>query len=255
MFFSRRPKRQQLLQAPLTADQAAYLARQVPLFRRVPALLRPRLEGAVQVLLAEKHFEGCDGVQIDARMKLVVMAQAALLQLGPHADFYPRLDTVLIYPEGFWVDHPREDETGLVSEDPEELAGESWQQGAVILSWADVEQDMKDPTAGYNVVLHEFAHQLDDQTGTADGTPLLADAGLAARWTDAFGPAFERHRKRAGRGRAILFDADAAESPAEFFATAVEIFFTLPRDLKQEYGAIHAVLAEHFGVDPAQWEK
>lgn len=254
MFFFRKPKRAQLLRTPLTPDQAAYVAGHVRLLRVVPAALRERLAGVTQVLLAEKHFEGCQELRVTPPMKLTVMAQAALLQLGPHADYFPGLDSVLIYPEGFWVDHPREDETGLVCEDPEELAGESWQQGAVILSWADVEQDLQEPRAGYNVILHEFAHQLDDQTGTADGTPLLADAGLAARWTAAFGPAFDRHRKRAGRGREILFDADAAESPAEFFATAVELFFTLPRDLKQEYGAIYAVMAEHFGVDPAGWK-
>jgi hypothetical protein len=203
--------------------------------------------------MAEKNFEGCGGLRLEEDMVPVICAQAGLLQMGPGADYYPGLDSVLVYPEAFVVDHPREDEAGIVSEEEEELAGESWQRGAVILSWEDVHRESREPEAGYNVVLHEFAHQLDDQTGEADGTPLLADADLVKRWSEAFSAAFARHTRALARDRHVLFDENAAESPAEFFATAAELFFTLPQDVKSEFPAVYGVLAEHWGLDPATW--
>ena len=252
VFFGRGRRRKQLLQSPLEEEVRALMYRAAPLTRELPVDLRPRHEGAVQVLLAEKTFEGAGGLEITDEMRLAVAGQAALLQMRPDADWYPDLDTVLIYPEAFVVEHEHYDEDGLLHEGPDELAGESWQRGVVILSWQDVTDEARRRN-GYNVVLHEFAHQLDEQTGAADGLPLLPSADLGARWAEAFQAAFARHRGLVDRGREVLFDADAAENPAEFFATAVELFFEYPEDLAAEYGAAHAVLAEYLAVDPAAW--
>ncbi len=255
MFFTRKRQRVRLLATPLTAEADALARAKVPLYRRLPDALRPTLQGVMQVLLAEKHWEGCDGLAVTEEMRLVVAAQAALLQLRPEADHFPGLDTILLYPETFVVAHPREDEHGFVTEGEDELAGESWQRGVVILSWHDVVTDTRKIGDGYNVVLHEFAHQLDDEYGGgADGAPRLPRA-LAPRWAAAFGAAYEKHRKRLARRREVLFDADAAEDPAEFFATAVELFFELPRDMKQEFADVYAVLVEYLGVDPSAWAR
>ena len=254
VFLFKGRRRRKLLQTTLTVADRDVMHRLAPLTALLPADLRPRHEGAVQVLLAEKHFEGAGGFPVTRAMELAVAGLAALLQLRDDADYYPGLDTVLIYPEAFVVDHDVVDEDGFVHEGEDELAGESWQRGVVVLSWQDVEQEAR-RGEGYNVVLHEFAHQLDERTGEADGTPLLADADLAARWTTAFTAAFARHLKLLKRRREVLFDEDAAESPAEFFATAVELFFTYPRDLKTEYRDVHAVLAAWLHLDPADWPR
>jgi Mlc titration factor MtfA (ptsG expression regulator) len=228
--------------------------RAAPLTAALPAEFRSRHEGAVQVLLAEKSWEGARGFALTDDMKLTIAGQAALLQIRDGADHYPGLDTVLVYPDAFVVDHEIVDEDGLVHEGEDELAGESWQRGVVILSWRDVTDEAR-RRDGYNVVLHEFAHQLDEQTGAADGAPLLPSGGLRARWADAFGQAYERHARLLRRRREVLFDDNAAQNPAEFFATAVELFFEFPRDLAAEYPAVHAVLAEYLGLDPAAWTR
>lgn len=252
VFLFKGRRRRKLLQTPLTAADRELMHRLAPLTAVLPVDLRPRHEGAVQVLLSEKHFEGAAGFAVSHEMELAVAGLAALLQLHPAADYYPGLDTVLIYPEAFVVDHEVMDEDGFVHEGEDELAGESWQRGVVVLSWQDVALEAGGQD-GYNVVLHEFAHQLDEQTGEADGTPLLADAALAPRWTEAFTAAFARHLKLLKRRREVLFDRDAAESPAEFFATAVELFFTYPADLRAEYPEVHGVLAAWLELDPAAW--
>jgi MtfA peptidase len=252
MFLLRGRRRRKLLQTPLSEAERRLLAAAAPLCAVLPADLRPRHEGIVQVLLAEKHFEGAGGLAPTEAMRLAIAGQAALLQLRTGADYYPGLDTVLVYPDTFVVDQPEPDEHGFVHEGPDERAGESWQRGVVVLSWQDAEQESR-RRDGYNVVLHEFAHQLDDQTGEADGTPLLPTAELAARWPEVFQAAFERHQRYLKRRREALFDGDAAESPTEFFATAVELFFELPRDLKREFTDVYRVLSEFLELDPAAW--
>jgi len=253
MFFTRKRKRQKLLTSPLAPAVEAQISGLSPLYARAPEAVRERLAGPIQVLLEEKHWEGCDGLVLTDAMRLVIAAHAGLLQLRRDADFYPALDTVLVYPETFVVSHEVEDEHGFVREGEDELAGESWQRGVVILSWSDVQRDLADPDAGYDVIVHEFTHQLDEEAGAADGAPLLADPDLLARWTGAFRTAYDRHRKLLKRDREVLFDDNAAENPAEFLATAAEIFFTLPRDLKQAFPDVYAVVSGWLELDPAEW--
>jgi MtfA peptidase len=253
MFFLRNRRRNKLLTTPLSAEQRQAMHTAAPLSSRLPASLKPRHEGLTQLLLSEKTYEGADGQEITEEIRLCIAAQAALLQLRKDADYFPGLDTILVYPDAFIVDHDQYDEeTGLVTSEEADLSGESWTRGVVVLAWADVQREAR-ARDGFNVVLHEFAHQLDDQTGTADGTPLLPDALLAERWASAFQNALEEHRVLLRKDQHVLFDEDSAESPTEFFATAVELFFEYPIDLKQEYPAAYSVLAEYLELDPAGW--
>jgi MtfA peptidase len=250
----RRRRRRKLLSTPLSTDQRRLMHAATPLCAALPKTLQARHEGIVQVLLAEKHLEAAGGLVLTESMHLAIAGQAALLQLRRDADYYPDLDTVLIYPTSFFVDQIEPDEDGFVHEGADERAGESWQRGAVVLSWEDADRESVHRD-GYNVVLHEFAHQLDDQSGEADGTPLLRTIELAARWPDVFQPAFERHRRNLRRGCEILFDEDAAESPSEFFATAVELFFELPRDLEREFRDVYRLLTDYLELNPAAWSE
>lgn len=248
--FGRGRRRRTLLETPLPDDRRARMHAVAPLTGRLPAALKARHEGIVQVLLAEKRFEGAGGLEVTEDMRLAIAGQAALLQLRAGADYFPGLQSIVVYPEAFTVAHEQPDEYGLVHLEEDELSGESWQSGTVVLAWQDVHHESKHRD-GYNVVLHEFAHQLDDQTGEADGTPVLRDRALAARWQAAFQAAFEEHARRLKRRREVLFDENAAESPAEFFATAVELFFEFPGDLKREYGTVYEALAAWLELDPA----
>ena len=248
--WGRGKRRRALLETPLPDAQRARMHALAPLTAGLPSPLRERHEGVVQVLLAEKRFEGAGGLEVTEDMRLAIAGQAALLQLRAGADYYPGLHSIVIYPTAFTVAHERPDDDGLVHLDEDELSGESWGHGAVVLAWDDVRHESKRRN-GYNVVLHEFAHQLDDQTGEADGTPVLRDGALAARWPVAFQAAFEEHTRRLKRRREVLFDEDAAESPTEFFATAVELFFEFPAELRREYGAVYEALAAWLELDPA----
>jgi hypothetical protein len=253
MFFLRGRRRKKLLQMPLSTTQRETLHRTAPLCVAVPAALQSRLEGVVQVLLAEKRFEGAGGLELTEEMTLAIAGQAAILQLRASAELYPDLDTVLVYPDSFVVPHQEYDDAGhVVHEGPDERAGESWQRGVVVLNWRDVARESRERD-GFNLVLHEFAHQLDELDGEADGTPPLPRA-LLERWPEVFQAAFARHQRDLRRRRPVLYDENAAESPCEFFATTVELFFEYPRDLRREFGDVYALVAEYLEVDPAGWD-
>ena len=248
----KRKRRARLAARPLPAAWRELLEARVPLYRRLPAADREELHGLLQIFLAEKSFEGCGGLALTDEMRLVTAAQACVLLLHRDTDLYPRLDSVLFYPETYVAPRVVE-EDGLVAEGEEELAGESWAEGALVLSWSDIVEDLENPGDGYNVILHEFAHQLDDESGEADGTPLLPDRELAADWAEVMQREFEELQADLRAGRPIFLDDYGAESPTEFFACATELFFELPADLREEHPDLYALLARYYRQDPAGW--
>jgi Mlc titration factor MtfA (ptsG expression regulator) len=223
----------------------------VPLYRRLPLKDRDELHGHIQVLLAEKHFEGTAGLEVTDRMRLIVAAQAAILLLHRSTDCFPKLVSVLLYPGEYSVQEEVEADDGLIDEIDEARVGESWQTGTLILSWEEVERDLASDLQ--NVVLHEFSHQLDAESGETNGAPILPDRELRQRWAEAMSDAFERLTDAVDRNEETLLDPYGAEDPAEFFAVATEAFFLRPIELEKEEPELYAVLRECFHQDPAGW--
>lgn len=253
--FLARRRRERLRSAPFPDAWRAIIARHVPYVRRLTPNERAELEGHVQVLLAEKSFEGCGGLQLQDVHRVTIAAHAALLLLGRETDYYPDLKSILVYPDEYVVDEPHELEGGIVVEGPESYAGHTQRHlSALVLSWRDVLEGIRDPADGVNVVLHEFAHQLDFEDGGDDGTPLHDDASAAREFAKAIRSGLERLREDVRRGGDTLLDPYGAEDPVEFFAVATEAFFELPRELRSEHPDLYRALATYFNQDPAAAE-
>ncbi len=245
-FFKRR-RRKRLRAQPFPNAWLSHLDRNAPLCKRVPETLRPELLGLTQVFMAEKNFEGCGGLAMTDEVRVTVAAQACLLLLGRETDIYPRLESVLVYPTTFVPRMVEEYDDGLVEEYDDPLDGEAWSTGAVILAWDDVLHAADDVRDGYNVVLHEFAHQLDLENGEADGTPRLGSAVDPRAWAETFSRAYEHHCRDVDRRRHTLLDDYAADDPAEFFAVTTENYFVRPEALKRRHAELHARLREFYG--------
>jgi MtfA peptidase len=207
----------------------------------------------VQVLLAEKPFIGCAGLVVTDEMRVLIAAQAALLLLNRQADYFGNLRQVLVYPGAFVVDREHADGSGLTHATRRALSGESWQQGQLLLSWDDVLAGAADPDDGHNVVIHEFAHQLDQERGRANGAPWLGRRDGYARWARALGAEFDALRERLARGEDGLIDPYAATDPAEFFAVVSEHFFEQPAALAAAHPALYAEFARLYRCDPLAW--
>lgn len=248
----RRRRLARFLARPLPAFARDILARRAPLLARLPAELKPRLEGHVQCFLAEKTFVGCGGLVVDDEMRLTIAAHASLLVLHRDPPVWRSFSTVLVYPESFVA--PEVEYDGPVEIHRRHVrAGESWPRGPVVLSWADVLEGAADPGDGYNVVLHEFAHKLDEEYAEQPDKPLLDPAGRA-RWLRVLSREFERFRRRLEEGQEDFIDEYAALSPAEFFAILTELFFERGAELRRRLPELYEQLAAFYRLDPASWE-
>ena len=243
------------------------LRRRVPLVARLPADLQLQLKQHIQVFIAEKPFIGCAGLRITDEMRVVIAAQACLLILNKPTGHFKQLTRVLVYPGAFAVQRNHVDEAGLAQEGREALMGESWSQGQVILSWQDALAGAADPHDGHNVVIHEFAHQLDQADGVANGAPpdrapdrLPAHwpAGhetkhTGASWAEVFQRAYTQLQREAALGLPSVIPPYGAKDPAEFFAVASEVFFEQPMALSQAFSDLYDKLCGYYRVNPLLW--
>jgi MtfA peptidase len=249
-FFKER-RRRELRSHPFPPAWAAILRRTVPSFGRLPPEDQAELLGHVQVFLDEKTFEGCGGLEITDEIRITIAAQACLLLLHRETDYYPELETILVYPSAYVDRRPRTAPGGIVVEGGQARLGESWDRGSVVLAWDSVLAGAADVRDGHNVVLHELAHQLDQEDGDADGAPELPRAGMYTAWARVLAADFEALVRASEAGHRTVMDEYGATSPAEFFAVATETFFERPRALAARHPALYEQLKLYYKQDPA----
>jgi hypothetical protein len=248
---SRRRRRQ--LSAEFPARWRALLERRLPLYARMPVDLRPRLHGLINAFIAEKNFVGCAGQVINDEVRLLIAAQACLLVLNGGRGLFDELEAILVYPSAILVDEEYADDAGIVTSARHELLGRAWDAHQIILSWEDVLEDGTSKHPEQNVVLHEFAHQLDQSGGPAEGAPALGSSARYARWSAVMQEAYDALQAQVDRGEPAWMDEYGASDPAEFFAVATESFFIDARGLRQAQPALYAELSDLYGLDPAAW--
>ena len=215
----------------------------VPQAALVPDERKDRYRNAVGRFLREKRFVGCNGLEVTDDMRIAVAGLACLLLLRDGARLFPMVRAVLLYPDRFYVRHEEPDEFGLVSDEPVEQLGESWEGDRVILSWADVQAALDGDEV--NVVLHEFAHQLDDENPETEGAPAMRDY---ARWSEIMDREFKRLQRHR---RPPVLDPYGAESPGEFFGVVTEAFFQRGPALARHHAELYALLRDYYGVETA----
>lgn len=249
---SQKERRAKLLETPFPAEWDAILDRTVPIVARLPEWDRAELKRLIQVFVAEKVFEGCGGLEITDEIRVTIAAQACILLLHRETDVYPKLVTILVYPGAYVSEMPVHSPQGVVTEGPQGRLGEAWTTGVVVLSWDDVRLGASDVRDGHNVVLHEFAHQLDQEDGTADGAPILEHRSQYGAWARILGAEYEALRKNAEAGRKSVLDSYGATEPAEFFAVATECFFEKPVQLKKKHPELYEELKLYYEQDPVR---
>jgi Mlc titration factor MtfA (ptsG expression regulator) len=247
-----RRRRRRLLAAPFPAAWLAHLRRNVAAYGVLTGAEQARLKDDLRVFIAEKSWEGCGGLTVTDEVRVSIAAQACLLLLGVEYDYFAHVRTVLVYPTAYRSPDGEVGPDGVVREGIGRL-GEAWHRGPVVLAWDEVRAGGQNHRDGRNVVLHEFAHQLDFLDGLIDGTPPLRDAAEYREWQRVMTAEFDRLRADVGRGRLTLLDAYGATNPAEFFAVATESFFEKPVELRERHPGVYGVLRGYYCQDPAGW--
>ena len=248
-----RRKREELLSSPLPSDHARIVRARMPVYRRLPDDLSSRLDGLINRFLSEKKFFGAEGLEITDEIRVTIAAQACLLIVNKPNRWFSTLKTIHVYPAVFRSrivgveDHAHTEKHPIRS-------GESWAKGPVVLAWDHAAYGAFIPHDGNNVVMHEFAHQLDDQTGVTDGAPLLDKGQSASNWARVFRAAYQRLHDDLAMSRENFLNPYGATSPAEFFAVATETFFERPQKLRAQEPDLYRELSLYYRIDPAAWD-
>lgn len=243
----RKLRRRRILAEPFPERWLRTLERDVPPYRTLPPDRQARLRDLVQVFVAEKHWEGCAGLDLSDEPRLTIAAYACLLILELDPNSYDHVITILVYPGEYRAPHKAVTEEGFERDELQARLGEAWSQGVVIIAWNDVELRNR----GRNVVVHEFAHQLDMLNGPVDGTPPLRDAKSIEEWRRVMEAEFNRLQLHVENGLPTFLDPYGATSPAEFFAVTSEMFFQNPRGMRSNEPTLYRMLRGYYRQDPA----
>ncbi len=250
-----RRRRDRIRSRSFPPEWLGFIERNVRYFARLSPEDRAELLGHVQVFLAEKRFEGCDGLEVTDEIRVTVAAQACLLLLHRDTDYFPEVETILVYPAVYRAPGEQRLPDGTVSAEGSARLGESWHHGPVVLAWDDVLAGGLDPDGGHNLVLHEFAHKLDEEDGATNGAPRLPTRSAYAPWARVLGQEFLKLREEAAHHHRTVMDKYGATNPAEFFAVVTECFFEKPVALRRRHPELYEQLALFFQQDPASWHE
>lgn len=237
-------KRQMVYQLPTPEKWIRYIKTNVAIYHFLPTPLQQELLGHINVFLAEKYFSGHAGLEVTDEMRVTIAAQACLLLLNRPTNYYPHLKTIMIYPAGF--KNPNHEDK------PGHHLGESWVRGPVVLSWSDAKHGGLNAQDGSNVVIHEFAHQLDQIDGAGDGRPPIESQHIKT-WGKVLSKEFKSLIVKAKFRKRTFFNHYGATNPAEFFAVISEHFFEQPRTFKRKHADLYDVLKNYYRLDPVSW--
>jgi MtfA peptidase len=251
MFRLKQRRRRHWRSLPLLSQWIEIIERNIPYYQHLTSDEHYELHGHIQIFLHEKDFEGCEGLKITDEIRVTIAAQACILLLHRETDYFPLMSSILVYPHRYFAYTSQHQPGGLVQEGIQARLGESWKRGPIVLSWDDVLRGAADPNDGHNVVFHEFAHQLDSESGAMDGAPSLPKPTMYTVWARVLSNEYNSLLIDIEQNHQHLIDAYGATSPAEFFAVVTEAFFEKPLQLKSRHPELYGQMQSFYQQDPA----
>jgi Mlc titration factor MtfA (ptsG expression regulator) len=247
-------RRRRIRRTPFPATWEAILRNRFAQWMLLTEPERVQLRDALRFFIAERFWEGCEGLELTEPMQVLIAAQASLLLLGRPDDDFSNVTTVLVYPHGYFAAPQRAPVLGgtrIMDSGPTAVLGQAWERGPVILSWTHAAKGAADGGDGENVVFHEFAHKLDMNNGLVDGTPRMSSREQAKEWHLVMTDAFAKLDGELHSGVRGPLRRYALTNPAEFFAVATEVFFERPVELREWDDDLYRVLSRFYRQDPA----
>ncbi|MBC7404740.1 MAG: zinc-dependent peptidase [Cytophaga sp.] len=244
---------QRAIARPFPAHFSKILRKNIPVYSRMPTDLQMQLKRLVKQFLHEKKFLGCDGFEMTDEVMVTIAAKASMLLLNRPTRVYSDLKMILVYPCAFIAPRIATGVGGVVTHSNQTLSGESWSDGRVILAWDHVQRNNSSAPDGHDVVLHEFAHQLDTESGSSNGAPRLKNKARYRRWSEVMSLEFSKLQHAAETQTPSVMDYYGATNPAEFFAVATETFFEKTIPMARYHPSLFEQLRAYYQVDPRDW--
>ena len=221
-------------------------------WRSLDALQQQRLQRVAADLIDRVTWEASRDFVLDDTVRGTIAGHAALLAVGLPDPVYPLVHAIVVHPGTITMSGPRAGPIpGTVENHPLPVLGHTSARGPVFIAWDVAQHQAHHPEGGHNVVFHEFAHMLDAEDGTLDGTPRLRSPGQRDQWISVCRRHFDALRM--GSGSELLSDY-AATRPSEFFAVCSEVFFTRGDELCEQSPDLYAAFRDYYGQDPAHWD-
>lgn len=248
-----RARRRRLMQEPIPSEWIEIIKKNAATYKYLPEELKKQLHGLINIFLDEKSFEGCGGLEITDEIRVTIAAQACILLLNRNTNHYPKLSFILVYPSAYVAEGVSSVGGNFVIKEPSARLGESWTRGSLVVAWDHAKQSTRDLHDGHNVVLHEFAHQLDQETGASNGVPILEQRSNYVPWARVLSQEYDHLRYEVSHHIKDVMDAYGATNPAEFFAVATETFFEKPKQMKKKHPELFRQLKNYYKLDPSEW--
>ncbi len=241
----RHKKRAKLYLQPFPQEWVEILKKHFELYNKLPPDLRRQLHGHINIFLAEKNFVGYQGIEINDTIRVVIAAQACILLLNRRTNYYPHLHNILVYPNTFT--HASQKSQQIPSR-----LGESWKRGPIVLSWQHADEGGINGKDGKNVIMHEFAHQLDQENDMAEGLPELQKNNIK-EWSHVLSKEFNTLKLKHKLRKHTFLDQYGATNPAEFFAVITEQFIEQPIKFYKTHPELYKELQIYYQIDPREW--
>lgn len=245
------PRPLELPRKPFPDNWREMLRDRWPLYSVLPETLQHQLEQLTLVFLDRIEFQGVE-MEVTDEMRVLTAAQASLLLLNQDTFYSPNLRSVVFHPSAYTATS-HDQAGGETMEKQIAVQGQSWGSGSVVLSWDNTRTGAANAKDGRNLVLHEFAHQLDQADGVADGAPALGSREQYQRWQKICSRVFADLKDKVERGNKTVIDDYGATNPAEFFAVTTETFFEKPHQLKKKRPELYELFSEYYRVNPLSW--
>jgi len=244
-------RRNKIFSQPFPNHWMVIINENVPLYRRVPEKLKFHVHGCINLFIHEKIFVG-RAIDIDDTIRLTIASNACMLLLHRQQKYFPNFKTIIVYPDTYVATQTNHD-GNIHTPHASHRAGESWVRGPIVLSWGDTIRGSLNNKDGHNVVLHEFAHKLDELSGDMNGLPLLRSNNHYTEWAKVLNDEFNSLKHRANRGKNSVLDEYGTISAPEFFADATESFFEKSKQMKLKLPDLYKQLSRFYNIDPASW--
>ena len=238
---------------PFKPEWETYLLANLPIYGVLPTERRASLKENISRFIPLVYWEATGELELTEEMIVTVAAQACLLTMNMQGNPYSILKTIIIFPKVFVHQGESRGSGGTVTKSRHRVSGISYGSGTVSLAWDQTQHGGRNMHDGQNVVFHEFAHQLDQADGYANGAPILKRPADYKTWARVMEKAYEKLVDRSSKGKVTLLDDYGATNPAEFFAVATETFFEKPGKLNKRYPELYEIMSQYYQLDPKAW--
>ena len=239
-----------ILGKPFKEEHRKYL-RNTMHYNKLSQEDKEKIERSILLFTNTKEFIGA-GIEVTDEMKVIIAFYACLLLLHKTTiNCYDNLKTIIIYPSAVAFENINA-ANGIYTKEKFLIDGQS-ANDTVIIVWHDAKKEAYHLRHD-NVIVHEFAHEIDFMDGEIDGVPPI-EKSKYDEWTNILFHDYKKLSNVVAKnrewGKYKLLGSYAATNEAEFFAVVSERFFEAPQSLKKHFPELYSELKDFYNIDTA----